>query len=157
MKVKCQVKGHGCVSCWGRLPIVWDHFVKRADIISEQYPVQRALTLDLTLKVKWQVKDHGYTYKLLREASYRLGPFWYNSWCHIGTIFGTSSLTLNLTLKVKSQVKGNGCVTSSGRQAIVWDNFGTRTDVIAGRYKVPRSMTLNLTLEVKCLWRVMVV
>ena len=30
------------------------------------------------------------------------------------------------------------------------NNFGASTDVISGRYPVPRRLTLNLTWEVKC-------
>ena len=33
LNVKCQVKGHCCVSCPGRLVIVLDHFGIRADVI----------------------------------------------------------------------------------------------------------------------------
>ena len=59
LKVKYQVKGHGCVSYSGRLGIVRDHFGTRADAISGRYPVPHALTLNYTLKVKCQVKGHS--------------------------------------------------------------------------------------------------
>ena len=60
LKAKCKVKGHGFISCSGRLVIVWDYFGTIADVISGRYPVPRLLTLNLALKVKCQVKGHGW-------------------------------------------------------------------------------------------------
>ena len=56
LKVKCQVKDHGCISCPGRLAVVCDNFGTRADVILERYPLLRPLTLSLTLKVKTKSK-----------------------------------------------------------------------------------------------------
>ena len=39
---------------------------------------------------------------------------------------------------------------ASWRLAIVYDHIGAPADVISGLYPVPRSLTLNLTLKVKC-------
>ena len=47
LKVKCQVKGHGCVSCPGKLAVVCNHFGTPSDLISGQYPVLGLLTLKL--------------------------------------------------------------------------------------------------------------
>ena len=41
MKVKCQVKAYGCVSCPGRLATIYVDFGTRAVIISGRYPVPR--------------------------------------------------------------------------------------------------------------------
>ena len=52
------VRDHGCVSCSGRLAVAWDHFDTRADVTSGRYQEPRPLTLNLTLKVKCNVKSH---------------------------------------------------------------------------------------------------
>ena len=39
-----------------RLAVACDYFGARADVISGQYPVPNPLTLNLALKVKYQVK-----------------------------------------------------------------------------------------------------
>ena len=55
LMVKCQVKRHACVSCSGRLAIVWDYFGTSADVISGRFPVPRTLTF----KFECQVKCHS--------------------------------------------------------------------------------------------------
>ena len=89
-------------------------------------------------------------FKLLREATYRLRPFWCTCCRNFGAISGTGRLNLNLTWKIKYQVKGHGCVSCSWRIAIVWDHFGKRAGVISGRYPVLHLLTLNFTLKIKC-------
>ena len=130
------VKDHTCVSCSGRLVIFWDHFGKRTDVISGQYPVPRPLPLILTWKVKFQVRGHDRV-----SCSWKLAIVW--------DYFGTPAevisgrypvcrpLTLKSTWKVKLQVQGHGRVSCSGRLAIVWDYFGTPAEVILGRYRYP--------------------
>ena len=68
-------KGLNCVTCSGRLAVFWDHFGRRTDVISGRYPVPRHLTLNLTLKVKCQVKGHGYVSFSRRIANF-FRPFW---------------------------------------------------------------------------------
>ena len=113
LKVKCQVKGHGRISCSGRLAIVWDHFGTRTDVISGRYLAPRRLTLHLIWKVKCQVKDHGRV-----SCSGRLAIFWDDFGKRAGVISGRypvpRRLTLNYTWKVKCQVKCHGCAVGRG-------------------------------------------
>ena len=74
--VKCLVKFYGRVSCPGRLAIVSDHFCTRSDAISGQYPVPCRLPLILTWKSQMPGQRSSLC-TLLKEASYRLRPFWY--------------------------------------------------------------------------------
>ena len=57
-KVKRYVKGHGYVSCPGRLAVVRDHVGALACVILGRYLVPSPVTLNLTLKVLSQVKGH---------------------------------------------------------------------------------------------------
>ena len=50
---------HCCVTCLVKLAVVCDHFGMRADVISRRYLIPRPLTLNLTLKDKFQVKGYG--------------------------------------------------------------------------------------------------
>ena len=63
-------------------------------------------------------------------------------------------LILNLTLKVNHQVIGYGCMNCSLLREAGYrlSHFGTRAEVILGRYPVHWPLTLNLTLTVK--WKV---
>ena len=49
---------HGCVRCPGNPATASYDLGSRADVITGRYSVSRPLALDLTLNVKWQVKDH---------------------------------------------------------------------------------------------------
>ena len=116
-EVKCQVNGHVCVSCPGRLAIVWDHFGTRAEVTLGRYPVLRRLVLAFIWKVKCQTEGHGCV-----SCSGRLA--------NVLHIFGTPAdvilgrypvlrrLTLNLTWKVKCRVKGHRCVRCK-----LWSRF----------------------------------
>ena len=53
-------------------------------------------------------------------------------------------------LKAKCHTKGHGCVICLEKLAVVYDHFGTRADVISGRYPVLLPLTLKLTSKVKC-------
>ena len=79
LKVKCQVKGHGCVSCPGKLAITQDNFGKSADVISGWYPE----TCHLTLKVKCLVKGHS-----CASWSRRLAVAWDHFGTHVDIISG---------------------------------------------------------------------
>ena len=85
--------------------------------------------------------------KLVKEASYYLGWFWYTCWRNCRTISSTPSLTLILTLKVKDQANGLVCVRCPRTPAFFWSNFRTRADVVSGRHPVSSSFTLNLTFN----------
>ena len=121
-----------------------DHFGKRADAISGRHPVPRPLTLNLTLNAT--ARSKVMLFKPVSEASCRLRHF-VRMLSHFGTISDTPAVDLEFNT---SRSKGHEYVTCPGRLAIVWDYFGTRADRSWGRYLVPCSLTLNLTLKVKC-------
>ena len=105
VKAKCQVKGYGCVSCSGRLAIAWDLFVTRARVIPGRYwSVSRSLTLNLTLKVKWNLTSKViYQFKGHDCVGCKgwLAVFWDHLGTgayYFGTISGTSSFYLEVDL-----------------------------------------------------------
>ena len=86
---------------------------------------------------------------MLREASYRLRPFWYTCRHNFGTISDTPSFDLEFDLEglvpgrqMPIQVKGHGCAGCPRRLAVACDHFGTRADVIS-----TISGTLSFDLE----------
>ena len=85
---------------------------------SGRYPVPRPLSLNLTWKVKYQVKCDGRVSYSGRLAIV-LDPFVKRAYVISGRYPVLRSLTLNVTCKVKYQVKGHGRVSCSGRLAIV--------------------------------------
>ena len=88
--------------------------------------------------------------KLLRDAMLLLETILVHELHSFETISGTQSFDLEFVIKVKYQVICHGCVSCPGRVAVIYDDFGTRADVISGRYPVPGLLTLKFTLEVKC-------
>ena len=78
----------------------------RADLISGRYPVPRHLTLNLTWKVKRQVKGHGrvsFSWGLAMVWDYFSAPADVISGRFLVTLPLTLNLTLNVTLKNKMQ------------------------------------------------------
>ena len=155
-QVKFQVKGYGWVSCPERLAVAWDHFGTRSDIISLLYSVPCPLTLNLTLKVKFQAKNYGCRPQKLLLGKCLLATLQGGQlviWDYFGTraivISGRYSLFRLLALNLILKVKCYGCVCRPGRPAIVWGHFGARADVTLGRYPILCPLTLNLTFNIK--------
>ena len=59
LKVKCQVKGHCCARCPGRLAIDWDHSLSRADVILGTTSSTPSFDLEFDLKGQTDVEGHG--------------------------------------------------------------------------------------------------
>ena len=66
-------------------------------------------------------------------------------------ISGTLSFDMEFDLEGQMPVERHGCLTCPGVLAVICNYFGSHADVIEGQYPVPRPLTLNLTLKVKCL------
>ena len=73
LKVKCQVKGHGCIRCPERLAVTWDHFGTRAGDNFSTISGHPLFDLEFNL-----------------YASYRLRPVRHTCWYNFDTISFTS-------------------------------------------------------------------
>ena len=117
-------------------------FYTRADLISGRYPVSRPLSLNLTLKVKYQVKC-----QVTQWTNHGLSKFLNACWGNFGMTSGIPSFDLGADLE--RQTSGQmpcSFVSCLGRLAAVWDHLGMRADVISGRVNTS-SYDLEFDLE----------
>ena len=88
--------------------------------------------------------------QLLMETSYRLRPLWYSCGRYFGTISGTPSFDVEFDLDGQIQGQRSWWCQLFREASFRLDDFGVDADVISVRYPVPRPLTLNLILKIKC-------